>query len=340
MFQPFGSGSQGVWLLATLAARWRQRYGETRFRFVDVNSLGYMALIGVLLIFFHRGMSWWWVDVLVHFAFVVGAAELVRAAERNPQRALLWAARTFYPILFYTYAFVELNRTALMFYGTFWMSDYLARADRALFGVYPTVWAEQFYTPWLDELMAIGYCTYYLAAPAVAGYFFVRGKREEALEALGIVTFGYFVNDILFYLLPAVSPRMIPWLASLHERDYAGYAVASALRLLEGKEGVVRGGCFPSSHVTGVLSWALAAWRFHRGLGVAFFVATAGVVVSTVYLRYHHGVDPLAGLVLGFACYSVSVFVLRCRGEDPLWNECPRNGCKRICGESSRRRSG
>jgi membrane-associated phospholipid phosphatase len=323
------------WTAFTLT-HWRKRYRNVRFRLVDINCIGYMAVIGVLLVFFHREVPSWYVDVLVHLAFVIGALELVRVAERNPHRTALWVARTFYPIVFYTYCFIEFNRTTRMFAGTFWMSEYLVRADKALFGTHPTVWAERFYSPWLDELMAICYCTYYLAAPIIAGCLFFRGKREDTLAGFSIVTFGYFVNYVLFYVFPAVSPRMIPWLADLHARDYTGYVIASALRLLEGSEGVVTGGCFPSSHVTGALSWALVGWRYDRKVGVVFLILTVGVVISTVYHRYHHAVDPLAGVVLGFVCYAMAIRILRRRGEDPLHDDSAGDGSKRVCRQSSR----
>lgn len=301
-----------------------QPYKAARFYLMDINCLIYMGLIGILLLFFHRETPTWRSDVLIHAVFVIAGLKLLRATERNPQHKVLESARTFYPILFYLYGFFELNRTARMFYGTFWFSDHLAKADKMLFGVYPTVWAEQFYTPWLDELMAIGYCSYY-AAPLVGIYLFVRRKKAEALASFSIVTFGYFTNYVLFYLLPSVNPRMLPWLAALHTRDYTGYVVGYLLRLMEGEDGVVTGGCFPSSHVTATLLWALAGWRYCRKLGVVFTFATVGVFLSTVYLRYHHGLDPIGGVVWGFVCYFVSLWILKRRGEDPVFYERARH---------------
>jgi membrane-associated phospholipid phosphatase len=46
------------------------------------------------------------------------------------------------------------------------------------------------------------------------------------------------------------------------------------------------------------------------------FPLVAGIAVCTVYLRYHHAVDPLFGLVLGLVCYPVAVAILKKRQED------------------------
>ena len=56
--------------------------------------------------------------------------------------------------------------------------------------------------------------------------------------------------------------------------------------------------CFPSGHVAvAIVCWILAR-RIHRPLGFVFGVVAAGVILSTVYLRYHYVVDVIAGALL------------------------------------------
>lgn len=295
----------------------KNRYQSIRFRLVDYICLGYMALLGLLLPFFHKQVPHWPVDFLIHLIFVIGGLEVIRWGEKNPQNKILWAIRTFYPVVFYAYGFLEVDHMGRMFFGSYWAIDFLVNADKAIFGVHPTIWVEQFNSPWLDELMTLFFSGYYLFLPLVSFSLFFRGKREETLAAFSVVSFAYFVNYLLFYIFPALSPRMIPWMAEMHSTDYTGYLIASMTRLIQGGEGVLRGGCFPSSHISGAMAWSLVAWRYNRKLGAVLIPMVFGVAISTVYLRYHHAVDPIAGLILGLLSYPVALFIMKKRGEDP-----------------------
>lgn len=295
------------------------RYRHLRFRLADLNCLGYMALLNLLLPFLHREVPHWWRDFLIHLLFVAAGLEIVRLGERRQPNRVLRFLRIFYPLAFIAYGYMEVDHLQRMWYGSYWAADFLANMDKALFGVHPTVWIQKFYTPWLDELMSFCFWSYYLFLPLVALPLFFRGKYEEAMAAFGLVTFTYFVNFLLFYFFPALSPRMMPWLAAMHSAaEPTGYFFASLTRLVQGQEqGAIHGGCFPSSHVAGALAWALAAWRYNRTVSYFLFPLVAGVAVSTVYLRYHHAMDPLFGIILGFVCYPVAVAVLKRRREEP-----------------------
>jgi membrane-associated phospholipid phosphatase len=43
-----------------------------------------------------------------------------------------------------------------------------------------------------------------------------------------------------------------------------------------------------------------------------------GVATSTVYLGYHHALDPILGLVWGAMCYPIAAKLIRTRGENAL----------------------
>lgn len=295
----------------------QNRYSHIRFRLVDFNCLGYMAVIGLLLPFFHRQVPRWHEDFLIHVIFVISGLEVIRLGEKYPQNRIYWTLRTFYPVAFYAYGYLEIDHLNRMLFGSYWAIDFLVNADKAIFGVHPTIGVQQFYAPWLGELMSICYWGYHLFVPLATLPLFLKGKREETLAAFSIVTFTYFINFFLFYIFPALSPRMIPWLEEMHTADYSGYLVASFTQLVQG-DGVIRGGCFPSSHVSGSLAWSLAAFRYNRRMGYALLPMVFGVAMSTVYLRYHHAVDPIAGLILGFICYPIALAILKKRREDPI----------------------
>lgn len=300
-----------------IARKYFDRFSRVRFRLMDICCLSYMAILALLLPFFHREVPFWPSNFAIHAIFVFGGLELIRLGETRSQNLFFKTLRTFYPVIFILYGWDELNEMARMFSGSFWMTDFLVSADEKLFGVHPTVWMQQFYAPWLDEIMCFLYAGYYLMIPLATLPLFIRGKQRETMAVLSIGTLTYFANFALFYILPSVCPRAIPWLDSLHAADYSGYLFASIIRFLQ-QGGSVVGGCFPSSHVSASFVWAFAAWRYNRKMGYLLLPLALGVALSSVYLRYHHAVDPITGLILAVVVYFIAIFVLRKRAEDPL----------------------
>lgn len=295
----------------------RHRYGELRFRLVDWICLGYMALIGVLVLIFHQSIAGWPIHIAIHLLLIVAGLEIIRLGERHAGNGWLWFLRTFYPVIFILYGWDELNHLVLMAFDSFWLTDFLVQADVWLFGAHPTVWVEQYYLPWLDELVSVLNVSYYLFIPIATLPLFFSGKREATLAAFAIASLTYFTNLLLFYLLPSVCPRMIADLTALHAFDYSGYVFADLVRFFQ-RNASVQGGCFPSSHVSMSFAWAFAAWRYHRPLAYVLLPMAIGVAISTVYLRYHHAVDPIVGLLLAVFCTWLAIWLLQRRGEDPV----------------------
>lgn len=300
-----------------LGSWFKHRYGQARFRLVDINCLSYLGLIAFLLIFFHKAVTSWPKYVLMHAVMMIAILEIVRLGERPPRRKGLWFLRTFYPLVVILLGWEEIDALVRMFFGSYWATDLLIRADNLIFGVHPTVWVQQFYRPWLDELMAVFYSGYYLFLPLATVPLFIKKKYEETLAVFSVATLVMFINYFLFYLMPILSPVMAESLNALHTRKYSGHLLAELTRILQA-HGAVRGGTFPSSHISEALTWALLSFRYNRKIGLVLLPAVLGVAISTVYLNYHHALDPIAGLLLGGLLYPVGMKIIKRRGEDPL----------------------
>jgi membrane-associated phospholipid phosphatase len=293
------------------------RYGPIRWRVMDMTCIGYTALIGVLLVFFHRNVPAWPKHVGIHVLLAIGFLETIRAGERAPRRPWLWALRTFYPVVLMFYGWKELGTLQVMFYGDYWATGKITGLDMLLFGVHPTVWVQRLYRPWLDELVKAFYFGYYLFLPAVTITLYLKKKREAALAAFSIITCSYLANFALFYLFPVINPDCVPEIQALTTRAHSGYFIAAVLPRVIGT-GWIQGGAFPSSHVSGALVWSLVAARYLKKSRYIMFPMTAGVALATVYLGYHHAVDPICGAILGGVCFALGLRWVRSRGEDPL----------------------
>jgi len=276
-----------------------------------------MALIGFLLIFFHKTVIHWPPYVFIHTAIVIGILEIVRLGEKYPQKKILLIFRMFYPIPLLLYGWEELDVLVPMFFGSHWATDIIARWDKLIFGVHPIIWVQQFYQPWLDELMNFFYTGYYTFFLLIPLSLFVRKKKQEAFAVFSLVTAAYFSNFLLFYFLPAIGPLYLPMFQALQIKQQTGYLFAEINRIVQAKGGIPVG-TFPSSHVGGALVWVLAALRYDRKLGYALAPLALGMGFSVVYRGLHYAVDSIFGYFWGALCYLIALKLIKKRGEDPL----------------------
>ena len=295
----------------------KARYNQVRFRFVDIACMLYLALIGLLLIFFHTNVPRWAFHVFLHAVVILLILEVVRWGERSPRGKAAWFLRTFYPVAIALFTWRELDAIIPMFFDNYWATDVIIRVEKSIFGVLPNVWFQQFYRPWLDELMHIFYSGYYLFMPIVTLTLYVKKKYEAALAAFSCVMFMYFVNFLFFFFFPVLSPLMAESLADQNIGSWTGYLVADFTRIIQ-SGGACRGATFPSSHISAVFVWAFAALRYQRPLGYALLPLAFGVALGTTYLGYHYALDPIAGFLLAVIFYPVALKILKCRNEDPL----------------------
>jgi membrane-associated phospholipid phosphatase len=295
---------------------WKSRYGHIQFKLMDINCLAYMALIGFLLIFFHKAVQSWPFYVLIHAAWIVIVLEIIRVGEKYPERKISSALRTFYPIAVLLYGWLELTPLLLMFFDSYWGTEIIIRWDKIIFGVHPTVWMQRLYQPWLDEIMNFIYAAYYTFFLLIPLYFYARKRKQEAFAIYSFATFSYLTNYVFFFLMPALGPKTIPFLQQLQVKEHTGYLFTALNRIIQAGGGVA-GAAFPSSHVAGALVWMLAGWRYSKKVGIISAPISLTIGVSTVYMNLHHALDPIAGYLWGIICFFIALKLIKKRGEDP-----------------------
>jgi membrane-associated phospholipid phosphatase len=174
----------------------------------------------------------------------------------------------------------------------------LAELDRALFGVIPCVWAQQFITPARTELMNFLYLNFFWIAPSTALVLLVRRRLREFRTATMGVLVCFYLGYFLYVLFPAAPPRLV--LTYEFNRNLQGYPFlmsnlsARAFSLLP----VDSRAAFPSLHAAVSLVALVYAWRFVRAWFWILLPFSVGLWVSTIYLRHHFAVDLLAGWAL------------------------------------------
>lgn len=192
------------------------------------------------------------------------------------------------------------------------------RADATLLALDRTLWGGASLTehllswqrPWLSELLSTGYFLFYfLVLLPVIGFAKRRHEGEARAFFLGLTTM-YLVGFSGYLLVPASGPYAA--FPELFSYPVQGGAMTAMLTKLVAA-GITGMDVFPSLHSgIGVYVLGFFALGGHRRIALLLTPVVAALVLATVYLRYHYGIDVLAGLLLAAL---VLAFIRRYRKE-------------------------
>jgi membrane-associated phospholipid phosphatase len=146
-------------------------------------------------------------------------------------------------------------------------------------------------------VLQFAYISYYPMAIVLGAVLFLKKNETAFDEAIFGIILCFYLSYVGYLLFPAVGPRFT--LAHLQTRDLAaGPLVTSIQETLNALENT-KTDAFPSGHTAVALMTLYYARRFReRALTALLLPAVTGLILSTVYLRYHYVVDVLAGIAL------------------------------------------
>lgn len=183
--------------------------------------------------------------------------------------------------------------------------DYLLiKLDYFLFGTYPTVFFEGLQHPILSDVLQFCYSLYYFLPLALGVSLKLKGYDDAFERGLASVLLCFYLSYIGYLLVPALGPRYT--MEHLHSSFIADGLISGPIRdLLNYLEGIKRD-AFPSGHTGISLLVLLLSWRYSRGLFIPFLIVTIGILLATVYFRYHYVIDLIGGVALTVVTISVS----------------------------------
>lgn len=184
----------------------------------------------------------------------------------------------------------------------------MLRLDEALFfGKTPALWLQPLATAWFTRVMWFFYGWVYYLGPVVAlGWAYAQGRDPELFRRLrqGIV-FCLLGGYLSYLVVPVAGPLFTVGAQFQHPiltQRVLGTRVFDVLRY--------NWDCFPSLHTA--VSWLIVflLWPRAGRMGrVVCAVGAAGVTLATLVLRYHYGVDLIAGVawasLVAFAMHAV-----------------------------------
>ncbi len=212
-----------------------------------------------------------------------------------------------------------------------------AAMEQSLFGFQPAlVFAADFPSAVIGELMDMGYASYYPMIALVAIYYFFW-RYHEYERATFVVMASFFVYYVVFVLVPVTGPTFYYKAAGLDKiaagvfpnlHDYfnthteclpsPGYTDGLFYHLVEDAKaaGERPTAAFPSSHVGISTVIMLLVWHArNRRLLLCMLPFYVFLCLATVYIQAHYAIDALAGLVSGAALFALFMWLSRGMAE-------------------------
>jgi membrane-associated phospholipid phosphatase len=281
------------------------------YTFVDYATQAYIALVGLLILFFHNDTVPNWLGLLgAHAACLVAIHLLIGAYVRRESWQPLNFLRHFYPVLLYTAFFIETGLLNRMFFSEY-LDPVVAQWEQQIFDCQPSVLFMQ-RLPWLavSELFYACYFTYYFMIAGVGIALFLRSRRQF-FHYVSVLSFLFYACYLIYIFLPVIGARAL-------FRQVDGYALPAAaqqLAVTDAYPAAVQAGvffqimkwvyrvfetpgaAFPSSHVAVALCTVFFSFHYLRPIRYLHLTVAVLLCLATVYCRYHYVVDVLAGLV-------------------------------------------
>ncbi len=246
-------------------------------------------------------------DITLNFLRIVASALFAISFNRlillHSENRIIRIARDFAPFLFVLVIYFNLQDAIFILNPTD-IHYTLLKLDGKLFGLQPTVWAEQLYHPRITDLLSLSYLNYYFMTPILLAILYLKGKTESFRVIMLTIMISYFIGFVCYLLFPASSPYLvIPELYTVDIWQDTSFFSWLTYTIVDMSPHRVRD-AFPSMHNAIVLLSIILAYRYHRPYFWIQLPLAAALPFATVYLRYHYVVDIIGAIpVVALALY-------------------------------------
>jgi membrane-associated phospholipid phosphatase len=274
----------------------------------DKVAITYLIVIALLIVIFSYRIEWWGLFLALHsilITLVILLARTSRPVSPSPPLTVASFFRAWYPIALVPITYKELSYLIPRIHPRDFDSA-LAAIDYRIFGVHPTVWLERFTWPALTEFLQLTYSTYYFLPVILGAVLWRKGWIDRFHLCVFALVFGFYLSYLGYIAVPAIGPRFLPSIVAAQTEPLMGVLFFHAIRdTLDRAEGITRD-CFPSGHTEVTLLVLYYANRFHRRTFWWLLPFASGIIISTVYLRYHYVIDVIAGAILAVVVVLVA----------------------------------
>jgi len=185
----------------------------------------------------------------------------------------------------------------------------LLAIDQALFGQTLPALLEPFLIPGSVEWFSFFYFSYYWLLPGFGLHAMLRHGGQRLAELSTGVVIVAAAAYVLYTLVPAMGPFIDYPFATPLEGGFWWRQVSHVVAILGAKIDI-----FPSLHTAFPCLFALHAIRHrdrYRWVWPLLAFQALNITVATVFLRWHYGIDTLAGILLALSAHFGAIAVAR-----------------------------
>ena len=270
----------------------------------DSITIIFLNAITLFSIYFCSIIDFWWVLLIMNFAFSIGIIYLVNIDTKNIK--ILKIIQDWYWYLFILIVFKEIY---LLIYNLQIPDKDLSliAIDKWMFGVNPTEWIYQFAHPILTEFLQFCYSMFYIIIFSVPLYAYLKKDYEQFNYSFFLILFGFYISYIGYLLVPAIGPRF-----TIHDfydmdSELPGLLFYKIFRLLINlgesippdtliATTLVQRDCFPSGHTDLTLVAMYLSCKYNQNIKWIIVFVGLNLIIATIYLRYHYVIDVIAGI--------------------------------------------
>ena len=265
----------------------------------DWITILYLAVTCVLMLIFRGSLARWYIFLSIHIVVILGILSLHFVPD--PQSPFFRFLRDWYAlatILLFYWGVKPL--TQMVFQRMF--DDWIVRWENRLFNGQPSAFLSmRFPSVALSECLHLCYLSYYFIPVSLPVVLYFSGRREAFYETLFAELLTFNVCLIWYIFMPVAGPRYI---SEKIEEPLSNRPLCRLTHSLL-KRASTKGTAFPSSHSAVAVVVLLCAARYDFVSFVILFPFCAGLVVGTVYGRFHYALDAVVGVLLAVLTFGV-----------------------------------
>jgi len=266
----------------------------------DLITFAYIIVTGIFIIFSGFKLT----DINSHIAarigFVLIICFLIYLDNKFPNK-LVHFLRYFYPLAMLGYFYPEVDYLNNVFFRN--LDPEVANLEVTIFGGQPSVWfSEYFHWKWFNDLMNLGYLSYYFLIFMLA-FWIYKTQFERFSFVLFIICMSFYIYYFIFILFPVAGPQF--YLTPPDNQIPDAYFFREAIKFIH-TMGERPAAAFPSSHVGITCILLYLSSKYAKELLKWFIPISILLILSTVYIKAHYVIDVIGGFLSVPIIYWIS----------------------------------
>ncbi len=241
--------------------------------------------------------------ISVYAAIIVATFYLIN---KNNHTKFTKVLRYFYPFIFIGFVFESLG-FIVPFINPHNKDAVFIKIDRLLFSSDVALIFNFLNIKGLVDYLQLAYLSYYFLPLFLIYYFYSKKEIKKLNYALFALSLGYYISYIGYIILPAIGPRYS--LTYLEGIPLNGGFIFNFVHPLLNSLEHIKQDCFPSGHTEISVLVLLIFKDENRKIAWIILPIVLSLILSTVVLRYHYGLDVISGLVVAFFVYYLSKYI-------------------------------